>query len=71
MVDAVSEYANGTLNNPNNERAERLHLQIQGISFTAAERILRDFTQAQANGSDFGTAIWALSRQLRRELITT
>ena len=64
----MSEYAGGNLNNPDVARAERLHLQVQGVSFTAVERILRDFTQAQANGSDFGTAIWALSRQLRREL---
>ena len=27
-----------------------------------------DFTQAQTNGADFGTAIWTLARQLRREL---
>ena len=55
-------------NNPNPDRAERLHIQSQGISFAAAERVLSDFTQAQANGADFGTAIWTLSRQLRREL---
>ena len=67
-VDPVSEYADGNLNNADSARAERLHLQVQGVSFTAVARILRDFTQAQANGSDFGTAIWALSRQLRREL---
>jgi PKD repeat protein len=68
LVDPISEYANGALNNPDNDRSERMHLQVQGVTFTATERILRDFTQAQANGSDFGTAIWALSRQLRREL---
>ena len=68
VVDPIAEYADGRMDNANSARAERIHLQTQGVSFSAAQRVLSDFTQAQANGADFGTAIWAISRQLRREL---
>lgn len=67
-VDPVHEYNDGALNRPDSGRASRLHIQSQGVSFAATKRILSDFNQAQRNGVDFGTASWALSRQLRREL---
>ena len=68
VSDPIAEYNEGDLDQPSSERTERVHLNGQGISFSATKRVLSDFTQAQANGADFGTAIWALSRQLRREL---
>lgn len=49
------------------ERASRAHLQLQGISFSAAQRVLSDLVQAQTAGEDFGVEIWSLSRQLHRE----
>jgi len=67
-VDPTDEYNDGAMDQPNSGRVSRVHLQNQGVSFAATKRVLSDFTQAQANGADFGTAIWALSRQLRREL---
>jgi hypothetical protein len=67
-VDATSEYNDGAMNQPDGGRTSQVHIQSQGVSFAATKRILSDFTQAQSNGADFSTAIWALSRQLRREL---
>jgi hypothetical protein len=67
-VDPTAEYNDGALNRPDAGRASRLHLQHQGVTFAAVKRIINDFNQAQAAGVDFGTAIWSLSRQLRREL---
>jgi PKD repeat protein len=67
-VDAEAEYNEGAMDQPDSGRAERVHVRMQGVSFSASERILSDFSLVQANGVDFGTAIWSLSRQLRREL---
>lgn len=49
-------------------RARPLHLQTQGVSYLAAGRVLTDLVQAQTRGANFGTEIWALARQLRREV---
>jgi hypothetical protein len=53
---------------PMPERAARLHLQRQGVSFSAAQRVLSDLVAAQTRGEDFSTQVWVLSRQLHREL---
>jgi hypothetical protein len=63
-VNAADELENG----PTLARAQRLHLQSQGVSFIAAKRVLNDLVQTQLRGADFGTEIWSLSRQLSREL---
>jgi hypothetical protein len=52
----------------NVNRASRRHLQNQGVSYLAAQRILSDLVQVQRRGTDFGLEIWALSRQIRREI---
>lgn len=49
-------------------RARPLHLQTQGVSYLAAGRVLTDLVQAQTRGANFGTEVWALARQLRREV---
>jgi hypothetical protein len=62
--DPVEELANGALA----DRSSRIHLQHQGISLVAAQRVLSDLIQVQARGVDFGNEIWAISRQMKREV---
>jgi PKD repeat protein len=42
-VDAEAEYNEGAMDQPDSGRAERVYVRMQGVSFSALERILSDF----------------------------